>query len=54
MFKEYELYRATRCVISNGSLSIYWSSIHFFIVLMAVPAITLITFDYLNSPIWNL
>lgn len=47
-FLFYNRIQMNRCVITNQNLLIYWSSIHFFVVLMAIPTLTLATFGYLG------
>ncbi len=42
-----KIFRSNQCIIANQALSIYFSTIHFFCVLMATPTIILVTFGSL-------
>ncbi|CAF3374452.1 unnamed protein product [Rotaria sp. Silwood1] len=46
-FLIYNQIQSNKCIINNTILSIYWSYIHFFCVLLAIPTITLVTFGFL-------
>ncbi|CAF2388072.1 unnamed protein product [Rotaria sp. Silwood2] len=46
-FLIYNQIQSNKCVINNEILSIYWSYIHFFGVLLAIPTIALVTFGFL-------